>query len=268
MRSVGIMGTTKRGSIERLYALDAGLAVASDKEVYAPGEKSGKPFTLSCNAYLVRRAGEWILWDTGTSDAVALTSGGEIIAHGLRGIVARTIEGQLAEIGLRPQSIGTVILSHGHFDHVGNAHLFANATWHLQLLEHAAMFGPDPGSHGYQPHLYESLQRARVVLHDGDVDLFGDGSVTIVSTPGHTPGHCSLLVRLRKTGPVLLSADVAHFRENMDARRVPPMNDDAGKSRASMEKVSAIVQEERAQLWLNHDIVQNATIPHSPSYFE
>jgi N-acyl homoserine lactone hydrolase len=255
-------------SIDRLYVLNAGIAVAPDRSVYSPGIGIGEQITLSCNAYLIHRAGAWILWDTGIEDAIAGEPGGRIIAHGIRGIVVRTIRCQLADIGIAPADIGTVILSHAHFDHIGNAGLFRHASWYIQRREHAAMFGPDYEQHGYSPSLYRDLAQAKVTLMDGDRDIFADGSVKVISTPGHTPGHCSLLVRLAKTGPVLLTADVAHFRSNMEQRCVPTMNNDAEETRSSMERVDTIVRDESAQLWINHDIVQTATIPHAPSYFD
>lgn len=258
----------RTGNVERLYVIDAGEAVAPDRSVYTPGIGAGEPITLSCNAYLIRRAGEWILWDTGIEDAVACEPGGRVIAHGIRGIVVRTVEQQLADIGLTPADVGTVILSHAHFDHVGNAGLFRHATWYVQRREYEAMFGPDAEEYAYHPSLCEPLRQAKVERMDGDLDLFGDGSVTVVSTPGHTPGHCSLLVRMANAGPVLLSGDVAHYRFTMEHRCVPAMNGDVEASRVSMDRVAAIVRDEGAQLWLNHDTEQTATIPHAPSFFD
>jgi len=104
-------------------------------------------------------------------------------------------------------------------------------------------------------------------LH-GDKDVFGDGSVLIVSTPGHTPGHNSLLVHLPKTGWLLLSGDAVHFKDNWDNRRVPSMNVDAGQTTASMQHIADLLEQYRAQLWINHDAPQTAQIRHAPEYYE
>ena len=132
-----------RATIERVYVLDGGDAVAPDRSEYSPGIDKGKPVALSCNAYLIRRAGEWILWDTGLDDGLMNEPGGKVVAHNIRGIVTRPIAGQLDEIGVKPADVKTVILSHAHFDHVGNCKLFPHATWYVQKAEHEAMFSRD-----------------------------------------------------------------------------------------------------------------------------
>lgn len=253
-------------TIDRLYALNAGIAI-TDRSVYSNEMAKGELIRLSCNAYLLKRAGHWILWDTGMDDALASEPDGKVIAHGIRGIVVRTLEDQLRDIGITPAEVGTVILSHAHFDHVGNARLFSHAVWYIQRNEFAAMFGADFENYGYSPELYECLRRTAVNLVDGDLDVFGDGSVNIISTPGHTPGHCSLLVRLAEAGAVVLSGDIAHFRANMECCVVPKMNSDIEASRRSMERIAKVVVDESAQLWLNHDVVQTATVVHAPAFY-
>ena len=253
-------------AVERIYLLNTGEARVEDASIYSPGVDVGQPRTLSCNAYLIRRQGAWLLWDTGLEDDLAGTPGGKIVAHGIRGIVTRPLATQLAEIGIVPADIATVALSHAHFDHVGNCKLFPHARWIVQKAEHDAMFGAEPESYGFLPHLYEAVRNGRVELHEGDADLLGDDSVRLVSTPGHTPGHSSLLVRL-PSGPVL-SGDVAHFEENFRQRRVPAFNVDATATRASMDKVDAILKVEGARLWINHDGAQTARLPHAPLWIE
>jgi glyoxylase-like metal-dependent hydrolase (beta-lactamase superfamily II) len=103
---------------------------------------------------------------------------------------------------------------------------------------------------------------------EGDKDIFGDGAVTVISTPGHTVGHESLLVHLPKTGWVILSGDAVHIKDNWDAKRVPSMNVDKDKTVASMQHMADLMAEHKAQLWINHDKPQTDGLLHSPKYYE
>jgi N-acyl homoserine lactone hydrolase len=255
-----------RATVERIFILDAGIARVEDASIYSPGLNIGKPMTLSCNVYLIRHQGKWMLWDTGTPDDVFEEPAGRVIAHGIRGTVNQTIGSQLREIGVHPNDISVLALSHAHYDHVGNCRMFPGAKWVAQRAEYDAMFGPDPADFGFRLELYESLRNNETEIIDGDHDVFGDGAVRIISTPGHTPGHCSLLVNLPESGLILLSGDVAHNRRNFKCRCVPAFNADPLKSVASMERVDEILRAEGATLWVNHDIVQNGTLPHAPQW--
>ena len=98
--------------------------------------------------------------------------------------------------------------------------------------------------------------------------MFGDGSVTIVSTPGHTAGHQSLLVKLPRTGAVLLTGDAVHFRDNWDHRRVPSINFNKEQTSASLQRMADILAREHAQLWINHDKAQRDGQKLSPQYYD
>ena len=161
-----------------------------------------------------------------------------------------------------------IAFSHTHGDHVGNANYFTKATLYMQEPEYAAAFGANPSKFGFDPSTYEKLRANPVMKLNGDYDVFGDSSVMILSTPGHTPGHQSLLVRLPKRGPVVLSGDMTHFQENWVNRRVPANNFSKEQSVQSMEKVAALLAASKAQLWINHDKAQSAGIPKSPKYVE
>jgi N-acyl homoserine lactone hydrolase len=251
-----------------LYVFDGGKAVVKDISQWSPGVNVGKPMTFSNHAYLIGHGDDWLLWDTGLDDRMIDIPGGEVVAHDVRGIVSRTLASQLAEINVRPSDVTIMVFSHAHFDHVGNSRLFKRARWIVQKPEHAAMFGFDTERYGFIPELYVGMRDHPVHIVEGDHDVFGDGSVTIISTPGHTPGHQSLMVRLRKTGTIILSGDVAHFSANFCCRRVPAFNADHHASRRSIERIEALVQSQNAQLWINHDPDQSATIAHSPSWHE
>ncbi len=103
---------------------------------------------------------------------------------------------------------------------------------------------------------------------DGDKDVFGDGSVMIFATPGHTPGHQSLLVKLPKTGALVLTGDAIHFKSNWDNRGVPAGNFSKEQTLAPMERIAGILAKEKAQLWINHDKAQRDSLKMAPDYYE
>jgi N-acyl homoserine lactone hydrolase len=262
------MRPTVTHGVTRLYVFNCGEARIPDVSPWSPGFNIGKPAVFSDNCYLIQHGREWLLWDSGYPDAVANLPEGVAGARNSRAFRSRTLVSQMAEIGVAPEQVTRVAFSHFHGDHVGNANLFAGATLYIQQTEYDAAFGPDPAKYGFNPAVYERLRESRTVKLNGDYDVFGDGSVRILSTPGHTPGHQSLLLHLPQTGAVILTGDAAHFHENFINRRVPGFNFNADQSRASMDRLDSIRQSEHAQLWINHDSQQSATILHSPAYYE
>ena len=178
--------------------------------------------------------------------------------------VRKTLASQLQALGIAPTDMTDIAFSHFHSDHVGNANLFTSATLYIQQPEYDAAFGSDPSKFGFNPALYEKLKANPTIKLSGDRDVFGDGSVMILSTPGHTPGHQSLLVRLPERGPVILSGDMVHFQDNWAHKRVPARNFDQEQSVKSMERVAALMTAEHAELWINHDKAQSASIPKAP----
>jgi glyoxylase-like metal-dependent hydrolase (beta-lactamase superfamily II) len=120
---------------------------------------------------------------------------------------------QLANAGYRPSDISYFALSHYHSDHTGNANAFAGATWITQKAERDFMFGDKPQG-SFNPATYSALKGSKTrILDNQELDVFGDGTVRLIPTPGHTPGHQVLLVRLPKRGPVLLAGDLYHYPE-------------------------------------------------------
>jgi glyoxylase-like metal-dependent hydrolase (beta-lactamase superfamily II) len=258
----------KLATVDRIVVLNGGEAHVTDISQWSPGVDEGKPGVFSNNAYLIKHGDDWMLWDTGLQDDLINVPGGRVVAHDVRGIVTRTLASQFEEIGVKPEEILHVAISHAHFDHVGNSRSFSKAKWYVQEAEYIAMFGPDYKKYGFIPDLYETMKDHLVIITGDEYDVFGDGSIIIYSTPGHTPGHQSMLVRLPKYGSVLLGGDVAHFWSNFSSRRVPHMNSDKELTKQSMDKVAAVVKAESAKLWLNHDYEQNKTIPHAPMWIE
>jgi glyoxylase-like metal-dependent hydrolase (beta-lactamase superfamily II) len=183
------------------------------------------------------------------------------------------LQSQLAEIGYKPSDVTYLALSHYHYDHSANANAFAGAMWLVQKPERELMFsGPLGPSSPNSPTAettaarFAALQNSKTILLDGDHDVFGDGSVVIISTPGHTPGHQSLLVNLPKTGAILLSGDLYHYpaeREQKDFTPFAALGDPA-KEVVSKAKVEALLKEKRATLWMQHDLIANEQLKEIP----
>ncbi len=246
--------------IDRLYVLDCGHISAADQSRWSPGVNVGVPIELSDNCYLIHHAQGWFLWDTGLADAVAALPDGTTSANGaLRVKRAKTLAGELDALGVKPADIKAMAVSHTHPDHIGNVGLFPQVMLYVQKAEYEW-----PGADG-APRFNRDHP---VTLLEGDRDVFGDGSVVIIATPGHTPGHQSLLVRLPKTGAVVLSGDAVHFKDNWDNRRVPPFNASKEQTSASMQRIADILAKEQGQLWINHDKPQTDAQKKPPEFYE
>ena len=250
-----------QGGIERLYVLDCGQNIGRDQGRWSPGVNEGKPMEFSDNCYLIRHAKGFLLWDTGVPDAVAAMPDGMVVAGGaITYRRAKTLAAQLAELGVKPAEVTYVAVSHTHGDHVGNLGLFPTATILIQGAEYEWAMGL-PTKPGF-------VATQTIDKLAGDRDVFGDGSVTILSTPGHTPGHQSFLVHLDKTGWLLLTGDAAHFKDNWDNDRVPSMNTSAEQTHSSHARLARIVAEKKAALWINHDLPTFDSLKHSPHFYE
>ncbi len=163
-----------------------------------------------------------------------------------------------ANEGARAQfANGCYLIRHG--DHTGNLALFADTTVVMQRKEYDAAYAGKDAPFG---------PRQRMILLDGDWDVFGDGSVTVLSTPGHTAGHQSLLVKLANTGAVLLSGDAAHLKLSWDKRYVPAFNFDKDQTLASMDRLADLKTRHNAQLWINHDKAQIEGLKHAPDFYD
>jgi len=251
----------------RLYTLDCGHATFTDMGFLSDtGEYEGKPGAVAVPCFLVRHPSGNLLWDTGLGDTLADAKGG-VDDNGIHMTVPATLAGQLKAIGLAASDIKYVAFSHMHFDHTGNANQFGASTWILNRFELAwALGGPPP--FGVNPDTFSAYKTAKTKMIEGDEDVFGDGTVRILKAPGHTPGHQVLLVRLNKSGPVVLSGDLYHQRENRKYRRVPTFNTERADTLASMDRIERIVKNNKARFVVQHDERDFRALPRFPAYLE
>jgi glyoxylase-like metal-dependent hydrolase (beta-lactamase superfamily II) len=261
---------TAESGVERMYVLYCGEGTAPDKARWTPGvaENLNKPITLSNSCYLIKHAKGWMLWETGYSESIVGKPDGyptPVLHWYWR--APKSLTQQLADLGLSPNDIQYVGFSHAHPDHVGNGSLFTRANLIIQEAEYDFYIGPK-GKPPSEPANWSKLRDNPTTKIKGDYDVFGDGSVTILASRGHTPGHQSLLVKLPKTGPVLLTGDAAHFRDNWDTPRAPVQNFDKEATITSLQKLKQVAAANNAQVWINHDSAQTASLKKSPAYYE
>lgn len=253
----------------RLYIFDLGWLKARDPKVLT--DRGVTVTDMSVVAYLIVHPRGTLLWDSGTIPDALVKPEGTTVA---RATVHKTLSGQLAEIGYKPSDITYFALSHMHYDHSANANAYAGSTWLVQGPERAAMFPDPPQTNSIvAPDVVEkfsALKTARTKILDGDYDVFGDGSVVIISTPGHTPGHQSLFLKLAKYGPLLLTGDLYHYPAERTLRDFLPF---AGRGNDAQEavskaKVETLVNKEGATLWIQHDIINDRHLNKSPAFYD
>jgi glyoxylase-like metal-dependent hydrolase (beta-lactamase superfamily II) len=215
--------------------------------------------TYSC--YLVRHGDEYMVWDAGF--AVGANPNAPKVS----------MVDQLAQLKLTPDNIKYIGISHYHGDHIGQVGLFPKSTLLIgkgdwDALNAAAKIPPgtvtvasvNPG-----PFTHWISGGGKVEPVTLDKDVFGDGTVVVLDTPGHTPGHHSLLVRLKEMGPVLLTGDLAHFQENYDGNGVPTFNTDRAATLASLDRFKKIAANLKATVIIQHDPRDVGKLPVFPA---
>ena len=258
----------------RLYVFDCGKLKISDTSVYgfAPSDLAATDMPVPC--FLVAHPKGTLMWDTGVLPDKLLASGGSVTqgnpGSSAMATVTKPLKTQLAEVGYAPEDITYLALSHCHWDHTANANDFARATWLVRQEERDAMFAQPPTfARCLTQQTFSALKNSKtVILKNNEYDVFRDGSVIIKSAPGHTPGHQVLFLKLRKTGPVLLSGDLYHYPEERTQHRVPKTDFNRDQTAASRAAIEAFLKKTGAQLWIQHDLTTNGKLKKTPDYYE
>lgn len=250
----------------KLSVFDCGRIMFTDISAFGLSNNDTPVRELFVPCYLIQHDQGTLLWDAG----LPLDQAGKgrlEVEEGVSVEYETPLPDQLKAMGLSPSDIDLVAFSHMHWDHVGAANLFADSTLLIQRPEYQAAF-ISKDNPIFQPDLYMGLENSDRKLLDGDYDVFGDGSVTIVSAPGHTPGHQVLLLQLDNTGPVLLSGDLYHFEVSRELRAAPEFNTDIQQTYESMDKVEALMLVEGADLWIEHNQALADTLKKAPEYYD
>ena len=254
----------------RLYILDCGdiTGVGEAQFGFKPGTLADSRMVTPC--YLVVHPRGTMMWDTGEiPDADFKGNPTKAGAY----TITQPLLPQLARLGYAPADITYLALSHYHGDHAANANAFAGSTWIVQDVERAAIFATqDPKAKGptsVDQALFTKLKSSKtMLLHSEDHDVFGDGTVVLKFTPGHTPGHQSLFLKFAKTGPVVLSGDLYHYPEERSLGIVPGFDFNADQTRKSRADLETFLKKSGAVLWIQHGTADNAKLKKAPEYYE
>ncbi len=241
-----------------------------DQTALTPGHGAGARVCIPMPAYLLQTDGRTILFDTGMPD-FAYTGDPRALAHEGEpdppwaipyGGAADTIAGQLATLGLRPADVDLVVNSHLHLDHCGGNLHFAHCPLLLQAAELEAARAPGSPYQGFTGWNEPGL-RYQTIL--GDYTLAP--GVELLATPGHTPGHQSLLLRLPNSGVLLVTFDAVYTRALWEADELGAAADPAA-ARASVDRLRAVASQTGAQVVCGHDSEPWAALRHPPAYYD
>ena len=252
----------------QLWRLDCGTVAANDLNAFSDTKAyTGQSKRLTSSCYLIRHGNDYLLWDTGLPSAMK----GKPLddSQAMDATVTLTIKEQLAQLKVDPARIKYVGLSHYHFDHSGQVADFPNATLIVGKGDWTVLT-TDPASYGANPAPFAHWISGggKVEQATTDKDVFGDGSVTMLRLPGHTPGHSGLLVRLKEKGPVLLTGDLTHFSENYASNGVPTFNVDRADTLASLDRFKKLADNLKATVIIQHEPADVGKLPTFPQAAE
>jgi N-acyl homoserine lactone hydrolase len=242
----------------QMWALE-GPTLTLDKALLMVGQAS-EEITTPCPAFLIDHPRGLVLFDAGLApdaagDPAAYYGHGLVDFTGMKFEEHQRIDRQLESLGVALADIKFVVLSHAHFDHMGGVHLFPQAKIIIGAREMAYARWPKPTHAGlYIQKELEALDPKQLYEVSTDFDMFGDGSVVVLQTPGHTPGEMSLLVRLPSQS-IILTGDAVHIREQLEftesmAAGLDVNADDAVRS---IKKIQLLAALNDATVWVAHD---------------
>jgi glyoxylase-like metal-dependent hydrolase (beta-lactamase superfamily II) len=251
----------------RIYVFYNGTLSGLDPKQYFGFERSElKAVDFTGQSYLIVHPRGTLMWDAGVI-ADSQFKGSEPVKEGIS-TATKPLLPQLAAAGYQPSDVTYFAMSHYHSDHTANANAFAGSTWIVQKAERDAMFAGTPVPI-MAPATFSALKDAKTkVLENEDYDVFGDGSVVVMSTPGHTPGHQVLFVKTARRGPIVLAGDLYHYPEERTTGKTPSFEFNPPQSKVSRNRIEIFLKQTGAQLWIEHDIATHANLPKAPKYVE
>ncbi len=254
----------------RLYVFSSGiLKTTKEKLLFNTG--IGEPFDIPVPYFLVDVDGTKILIDTGISPGCIddpKGTWGDVV--GVYYPVMKKEEAPieaLSKLGIKPEDISYIIQTHLHLDHAGSTRFFPNAKVIVQLNELRYAFFPDPLMDA--AYIKNDIKDPNIKYEPivGFRSLF-NGKIFIIPTPGHTPGHQSILVRLQKHPPVIITGDSIYLRDNFEKNIPSGFALNFADAAYSVESLGELAKAEGAQIWFGHDPEFFKTIKLAPEYYE
>ncbi len=258
-----LAGTTS-ASAQKLYWAASGQFGPFNIQGLIPTYPDARDIKIPINMWVLDHPMGLVVYDTGNNVAI---SDGNCASHWSQGSCdflkpSQTrddvIDRYLERLGYSTDQVKIVITSHSHLDHIANIEMFPNAIHVLQKKEIYQAWWPEKFQRSSGAHIMADYDDARdfdYLMLEGDYDLFGDGSVMIYSTPGHTLGHQSVKVKLPNTGTVILSADAIWMEENLEGHPAG-LNYSILDYFHSVDRLTKMRDLENAPLWFGHSIVQ------------
>ncbi|KPQ00865.1 MAG: N-acyl homoserine lactonase MomL [Bacteroidetes bacterium HLUCCA01] len=233
----------------------------------------GNRIDIPVPMYIIDHPEGLVVFDTGMNIAVVPDNGAEYwgpVAGAFTPTMSRdqAIDRQLQRIGKSVDDVKYVVHSHLHLDHVGNISMFPNATHVIRKAELQNAWWPERFQRAaYVMSDFESTRSLNILELTRDLDLFGDGSIELIDTKGHTKGHQSMVVRLPNSGTMILASDAAYMAENLQGT-VPGIVWNVEAAMDAIERMKLIRDVEGGQIILSHSMEMYSSLKHLPEYYD
>jgi len=260
----GAQSAPKPPTSLRLYVMDCGRLKVEDPSRFNFKKEELKTLDMSVGCYLVVHPKGVLMWDSGVIPDNTFQGGVGTLQYATS---TKTLDQQMAAAGYTPKDVNYFALSHYHWDHIGNANQFAGATWLVRKVERDMMLAGTSDSR-FPAHFSELKNSKYKLIDTDDYDVFGDGTVVIKFTPGHTPGHQVLFLKLAKTGPVIITGDLYHYPEERTVPKVPNNDVDKPGTLKSREMLESFAKKTGAQMWIQHDLAAFEKLKKAPAFYE
>ena len=233
----------------KLFQLVGGSILVKKLEVFSQDTTyTGQSKQFTDAYYVISHPKGNLMWDAGLPEQLVMPEPYDEPSGVYRIQRPDSLVNQLKSIGFKVEDFNYFAMSHSHFDHTGHANYMKKACWIVQENEYNSVLGD---SLAQKDTSVSALTNVKKI--NGDYDVFGDGTVIIKYTPGHTVGHQSLYVEVSGLEkPVLLTGDLYHFEENRANKGVPSFNYDVKKTLESMAIFEAFAKEKNAEVIIQH----------------